>query len=147
MASVIEKPKPSRKQRFWTMLRARFNIIAPYRAGARQRITLIEHIFFLAGGIMILGGNIIVAFESENYNTIATALFISTLVSVAFVVWGICRWRIARADALEQFRRATLVNLFIPQFFYFALLQFAALPGFIFSLALLSYISHHMRDR
>jgi hypothetical protein len=48
--------------------------------------------------------------------------------------------------AYEQFRRATLVNIFLTQFFAFARVEFNALPGFLFNLILLGLIGYAIRQ-
>lgn len=66
----------------------------------------------------------------------------SALVAVFFTVMGVFALPRSRFMAYEQFRRATLVNLFLTEFFIFARTGFDALPGFIFNLVLLGLISY-----
>jgi hypothetical protein len=67
---------------------------------------------------------------------------LSSLIAAGFVVTGALLLPRFRMLALEQFRRATLINLFLTEFFIFARIQFGALPGFLFSLALLGLINY-----
>lgn len=143
--SVIEPPKASRLRIFLEKLRHHFNLARHIRSSKHARMAyVVEATFFAIGSIATLGSNIVSAIAMDNNDFAAVSLIISTLVSVAFVAWGLFRWHSSRLSAFEQFRRATLINLFVPQFFYFTLLQFAALPGLLFSLALLSFIARHM---
>ena len=66
---------------------------------------------------------------------------ISSLVAAGFVLYGLSKLSESRLAAFEQFRRATLINIYLTQFFVFARVQFDALPGFIFNLLLLLLIS------
>ncbi|MDL2342002.1 MAG: hypothetical protein QFB87_02915 [Patescibacteria group bacterium] len=74
-------------------------------------------------------------------NSYGQELIIGQLVSSAFVagyaIVGAVRLRSSRAEAFEQFRRATLVNLFLTEFFIFSRIQFGAIPSFLVNLVLL----------
>ena len=65
---------------------------------------------------------------------------VTTAVSVMCVVFGLAWLSKSRLHAFEWFRRATLINLLLTQFFEFSRVEFTALPGFIFSLILLAII-------
>lgn len=65
----------------------------------------------------------------------------TTLFSIACIVAGLAQLSVSRLRAFEWFRRATLINLLLTQFFEFSRVEFAALPGFLFSLALLGVIN------
>lgn len=61
----------------------------------------------------------------------------SSILVTGYALLGAYRLRSSRAEAFEQFRRATLVNLFLTEFFIFSRIQFGAIPGFIVNLVLL----------
>lgn len=63
--------------------------------------------------------------------------FVSTVIAALCVLLGLGYLAKSRLRALEWFRRATLLNLLLTQFFLFSRVEFAALPGFGFSLVLL----------
>lgn len=65
----------------------------------------------------------------------------TTMISAAFIAMGLVRLGRSRLRALEWFRRATLINLLLTQFFEFSRVEFAALPGFVFNLVLLMIIN------
>jgi hypothetical protein len=67
---------------------------------------------------------------------------VTSLLAAGFAIAGVILLPGSRASAFEQFRRATLINLFLTQFFIFARIQFGALPGFLFNLALLGFINY-----
>lgn len=71
---------------------------------------------------------------------------LSSLVAAAFTIWGALLLKNSRLRAYEQFRRATLINIFLTQFFMFTRIEFAALPGFFFNLTLLGLISYAIRQ-
>ncbi|MBC7707808.1 hypothetical protein H7Y63_01135 [Polaromonas sp.] len=62
---------------------------------------------------------------------------ISSVVVAGYAIMGAIKLRWSRAEAFEQFRRATLINLFLTQFFIFSRIQFEAIPGFALNLVLL----------
>ena len=68
----------------------------------------------------------------------------SSIVAAGYVLAGALLLRKSRYLAFEQFRRATLINLFLTQFFVFSRIQFGALPGFVFNLLLLGLINYAM---
>jgi hypothetical protein len=68
----------------------------------------------------------------------------SSIFAAGYVLAGVLLIRRSRFLAFEQFRRATLINLFLTQFFVFARIQFGALPGFVFNLVLLGVINYAM---
>jgi hypothetical protein len=69
---------------------------------------------------------------------------ISSLIASGFAVAGAIKLTSSRVEALEQFRRATLVNLFLTEFFIFSRIQLAALPGFLVNLILLLAIRYSL---
>lgn len=70
----------------------------------------------------------------------------SSVVAAGFAIWGAYLLTRSRMRAYEQFRRATLINLFLTQFFMFSRIEFAALTGFVFNLVLLGLITYAIRQ-
>lgn len=66
---------------------------------------------------------------------------ISTLIAAVFVLLGLRKLRSSRLEAFEWFRKATLVNLLLTEFFIFSRIQFGAMASFTFNLALLALIN------
>lgn len=66
----------------------------------------------------------------------------ASIVAAGFAVYGAFLLTRSRMRAFEQFRRATLINLFLTEFFIFSRVEFAALPGFIFNLGILLFITY-----
>lgn len=79
--------------------------------------------------------------EASFSTELAVGQLASSVLATGFVVWGVVVLPRSRMRAYEQFRRATLVHLFLTQFFLFARIEFAALPGFAFNLALLGLVT------
>lgn len=77
---------------------------------------------------------------------LAIGQLVSSLVAAGFVLWGAAILPRSRLRAYEQFRRATLVNIFLTQFFMFARTELDALPGFFFNLGLLALIGYAIRQ-
>ncbi len=67
---------------------------------------------------------------------------VSSLVASAFAVAGAFLIARSRVQAFEQFRRATLINLYLTEFFIFSRVEFQALPGFLFHLGVLLFITY-----
>lgn len=67
---------------------------------------------------------------------------ISSVVAAAYAITGAVMLTRSRLKAFEQFRRATLINLFLTEFFIFSRVEFRALPGFVFNLAVLLFITY-----
>lgn len=72
--------------------------------------------------------------------------FLSATVAAGFVFYGLIRLPESRVYAFEQFRRATLINIYLTQFFLFSRIQFGALPGLIFNIVLLIIIGFVSRE-
>lgn len=77
------------------------------------------------------------------------AEFVSSLVAAIIAVKGALVLKRSRLRAFELFRRATIINLFLTEFFTFTRIQFEALPGFILNVSLLVVISYviHQEER
>lgn len=106
-------------------------------------VFVIESLIFLAGIILTILGSVNSVTELiHEASSYATKLLIGQLLAsiavAAFAVWGAIKLPTSRVEALEYFRRATLVNLFLTQFFVFSRVEFEAIPGFLVNLALLA---------
>jgi hypothetical protein len=66
---------------------------------------------------------------------------VSSLIAAGFALYGSAILQRRRLEAYEQFRRATLINLYLTEFFIFSRVQFGALPSFFFNLVLLLLIN------
>ena len=77
---------------------------------------------------------------------LAIGQLVASLVAAGFAVWGAIVLPRSRMRAYEQFRRATLVNIFLTQFFMFARTEFHALPGFLFNLVILGLIGYAIQQ-
>lgn len=83
----------------------------------------------------------------DNYgHTLIAGQLLSSLVAAGFAVWGALRLRSSRRDAFEQFRRATLINLFLTEFFLFSRIQFGAIPSFLVNLVLLLALRYAIHE-
>lgn len=71
---------------------------------------------------------------------------VSSLVAAGFAIVGAFLLTKSRVLAFEQFRRATLINLFLTEFFIFSRVEFQALPGFLFNIAVLLFITYIMHQ-
>lgn len=71
---------------------------------------------------------------------------LASIVAAGFVARGAMLLPLRRLYAYEQFRRATMVNIFLTQFFVFSRIELAAMPGFLFNLLLLGLIGYAIRQ-
>lgn len=67
---------------------------------------------------------------------------VSSLVAAGFAVVGALLLARSRMRAFEQFRRATLINLYLTEFFIFSRVELEALPGFAFNLGILLFVTY-----
>lgn len=111
-------------------------------------------LFFLAEAAVFLVAVIYAAWDSVadvtdvlggdySYSKILLiAELVSAGVAACFVVMGVIVLRTSRLRAFEIFRRATLINIFLTEFFIFSREQLRAFPGFVFNLAVLLLITY-----
>jgi hypothetical protein len=74
---------------------------------------------------------------------------VASIVAASFALSGAIYLPQSRAIAFEQFRRATLINLFLTEFFVFSRVEFRALPSFVFNLVILLLVTYviHLERR
>jgi hypothetical protein len=155
--ATIHAGQPNVARRIGARLSAAYD-----RAWQERRTRVAVRVFFIAE-IALFGLALVVAVFS-NYDNIQDFLHghtsyghslivgqaIGTAIAAWFVVMGIYRLRSSRLEAFEWFRRATLTNLLLTEFFIFSRIQFGAIPGFLFNLVLLLLInfalSHERRS-
>lgn len=116
------------------------------------RIFFLLEVFLFVGSVILLiyrnldgvfdlfGGT--APFSAE----LAIGQLISSLVAAGYAIYGALLLPGSHLRAYEQFRRATLVNIFLTEFFMFSRIQFGALPGFAFNLLLLALLGYAMRQ-
>lgn len=117
------------------------------------RFIFIAEIVVLAGGVIYtLYSNIddVGAIFSGSPLTYGRELIIgqvvSSVIAGGFVIYGLLRLGSSRYEAFEQFRRATLINIYLTQFFVFVRIQFDALPGLLINIVLLLLITFVLRQ-
>lgn len=115
------------------------------RRGSNRAVGLLfvaEAALFL---LLVLGGiaknldsvrDFLQGHSSYGHSLILGQLAASLLVA-GYAIAGAIQLRSSRAEAFEQFRRATLVNIFLTEFFIFSRIQFGAIPSFLLNLILL----------
>lgn len=79
--------------------------------------------------------------DGDYGHSLVIGQLLSTIAASAFAVVGLVTLRRSRATAFEWFRRATLINLLLTQFFIFSRIQFLALPGLAFNILLLIFVN------
>lgn len=102
---------------------------------------LFEALLFLA----LIAGSLFNSFDSvqdffqgfDDYGKeLIIGQFLASVVAAGYAILGVIRLTTSRLNAFEQFRRATLVNLFLTEFFLFSRIQFEAMPSFLLNLIL-----------
>lgn len=121
-------------------------------SNALVRIIFIAEIIVLTSGVIytiydnvgdieaVLGGSL--TYGSE----LIIGQVVASVVAGGFVLYGLSRLASSRYEAFEQFRRATLINIYLTQVFIFIRIQFEALPGLLINLALLLLIIFVLRQ-
>ena len=66
---------------------------------------------------------------------------VSSLVAGAFAVIGAIKLTRSRLIGFEWFRRATLITIFLTEFFIFTRIQFGAMPGFVINVLLFASLN------
>lgn len=148
-ADIISVPQPNMLTR---MLK---NIDDVYARFWRQRgSSRLVQLFFIFEILLLLGAVVFSVGPSianlsglfggdlENSVWLAAGEISSLIVATGFILWGVFVLPVSRLRALEQFRRATLINIFLTNFFMFTRVEFEALPSFFFNLVLLGLISY-----
>ncbi len=115
-------------------------------SSAVRAFFIVETLVFFGAVLLAVYTNIdnvrdFFAGKADYGHSLVVGQLATTIVAGLFVVIGL-RWLASsRSRAFEWFRRATLVNLLLTQFFIFSRVQFDAMPGFIFNLLLLIVIN------
>jgi len=124
----------------------------------RRNSNLWVRIFFLLEVFLVVGGVVLLIYRNidsvvdlfrgtESFSAeLAVGQLVSSLFAAGYAVYGAVLLRQSRVRAYEQFRRATLVNIFLTEFFAFSRIQFGALPGFVFNLLILASLGYAMRQ-
>jgi len=124
----------------------------------RRNSSNVVRIFFVAQAVVIfiavlatLGTNVDDIIDLINgridYGTwLLVGEVSSALVASLLAIRGALLLRRSRLEAFEQFRRATLINLYLTEFFTFLRVEFLALPGFFLNVALIIVISYAIRQ-
>lgn len=150
---TIPAPPPGNIARFLRWLHQGYE-----RFWCRRGSDTFVRIFFVGETTIFVGGvlfliyndldNILDLFTTDLSFSMELAIgqLAASLVAASFAIWGAVLLARSRLRAYEQFRRATLVNIFLTQFFAFMRIEFGALPGFFFNLILLGLITYAIRQ-
>lgn len=150
---TVPSPLPRRLKK----LLGRFDRSYQHFWRRRNSSQLIGFLFVLEAAIflLIVLGSIVNNFDSvqavfklgDTYgHDLIIGQLASSIVATGYAVYGAIRLQYSRAEAFEQFRRATLVNLFLTEFFIFSRIQFGAIPSFIGNLLLLFALRYALQQ-
>ncbi|MBA2341294.1 MAG: hypothetical protein H0V88_12935 [Pyrinomonadaceae bacterium] len=78
-----------------------------------------------------------IAARMKNLHFVDWAEIVSSLLSGAFVLWGVMQMRRSRLSSYRAFKRSVLVSIFFTQVFAFYQEQFSALLGLLLNIAIL----------
>lgn len=150
---TIQPGKPNRLRRGLDRLSRTYVSFWHRRRSNRliQAFFIAEALLFVGAVISVLYNNLASIMDLINGNAsysaeLAAGQFLAACVAAYFAMYGAVVLPRSRLRAYEQFRRATLVNIFLIQFFAFARVEFQALPGFFFNLALLGIIGYAIQQ-
>ncbi|MFO8010814.1 MAG: hypothetical protein R6U89_08400, partial [Dehalococcoidia bacterium] len=122
-ADLVPTPAPSPFRRLVKWLQTRYRKLSSYRW---FHLSIV--IFFLFELISSLFYIVVVILIADRgaLDWIEWALVASSIVSTAFVFWGILALRKSRLRAFEMFERSIMVSIFLTQVFVFYEEQFGA---------------------
>lgn len=150
---VTASDQPSLMQRFLHKVDKQYKIFWQKRSSETLigLLFVLEVVFLAAGTIYTIYNNIddvkALFSGSPTYGEeLLVGQVVTSVIAAGFVIYGISLLRISRREAFEQFRRATLINIYLVEFFIFVRLQFQALPGLILSIILLLLITFVLRQ-
>ena len=163
MVRRLDTVPPTRPRRFSRTIQ---KLDQMYRRFWRQRGSRrLVGVFFIVEAALFLV--LVIANIANNYDATLDVLrghqmyghslligqLLSSVIATGFAASGAFKLRTSRESAFEDFRRATLVNLFLTEFFIFSRIQFGAIPSFTLNVLLLIALryalhqeSHHAND-
>jgi hypothetical protein len=128
--------------RFWQLKRSNFIVQGVFTAQALAIfLTALFTVLATINDVSLLFDDV-VSYGDE----LVVGQFISSLIAISFVLYGLARLTTSRLHAFEQFRRASLVTIYLTEFFIFSRLQFDALPGLMINILFLIIISFVIRE-
>lgn len=128
--------------KFWTLRNSNFLVRSIFVAQIALLSGIIIYTFYVNVDdvVAILSGSL-------NYSReLIIAQLASSMVAGGFIIYGLYKFSSSRYEAFEQFRNATLINIYLTQFFIFIRLEFDALPGFMLNLFLLIVINFALKQ-
>jgi hypothetical protein len=155
LAQLETVPPPLPRRFYKTLARANRQYRKFWKLRSSNQMIATLFIFQALLFLVVILGTIVNNFDTVNdffnsYNDYGKELiigqFLASTVAAIFVINGAIKLRHSRLNAFENFRRATLVNLFLTEFFIFSRIQFDAIPGFAVNLILLMAL-HYAIDQ
>ena len=149
LKAILDKIEPVVTEAGW-LSRYRTSVLKLYqhfwkRRGSSQAVAavfIIEALIFVVVIFATLATNVKAIDLTVHATSHAQQLLFgqlgSSVVAAVFAVIGAVRLPQTRMRGYEWFRRATLVTIFLTEFFIFTRIQFGALPGFVINVLLLA---------
>lgn len=154
LSSFLESVKPVGQGRPGLFRRAGNRISAWYeRIWKRRGTSTLVQLFFVVEILLFVLAVVSAVYtnidnvrdffhgQADYGHSLVMGQAVSTAIAAGFALAGIIKLRSSRIDAFEWFRRATIANLLLTEFFIFSRIQFGAMPGFILNLLLLVLIN------
>lgn len=141
--TTVPTPEPRVVRRLLSQLSNIYNKFWEQRSSSRlvAGLFIIESIVFLLAvfsSVITSFHNIDEIFQPGTYGqTLIIGQLLASIFAGAFAIDGAFKLANSRVDAFEQFKRATLINLFLTEFFIFSRIEFGAIPSFTLNLILL----------
>ncbi len=145
---TVAAEKPNRLERLLAFVDKKYQHLWKYR----ESNWLVQGFFIIEVGLFTLAVLLTLASNFDSVrdffegtadygHSLVIGQLASTIVAAVFAGIGIVKLASDRSRAFEYFRRATITNLLLTEFFMFSRLQFGAMPSFIFNLVLLGLIN------
>jgi len=140
---VVARGKPSRLRRSRTQVATWYDRLWSARStrAVVRWFFVVETLFFLGAVMWAVYSNLddvrdFFAGKADYGHSLIMGQLVSTVMAALCVVIGLSWLTGSRLRALEWFRRATLVNLLLTEFFLFSRIGLGAVPSFVFNLLL-----------
>jgi hypothetical protein len=159
LSGILDRVETVRTPEPWIVRRVLNHLSRWYRHFWDQRgsnkfvgaVFIIEALLFLFAVLASLVHNFTTLDDvfrlQDNYaHFLIVGQLVSSVVAAGFALAGAIQLRNSRPKALELFRRAVLINLFLTEFFIFSRLQLQAIPSFVLNLALLLLVTYSIHE-
>ncbi len=133
---------PGRPERFLRMLHDRYAALVQHPAFR----AVIVGVFSLGAMVVLVQAYITIGRDGEGSGFADWGMAISATAVAGLVLIGLATLRYSRLTAYHWFLRASLISIFVAQFFAFYRIQFSALIGLLLSVVVWAALTYAIRE-